>query len=391
MTDLRHFRKLARNWNVLGETDPMFGVLSDPTKYDGKWDPSEFFDTGRAHVDHMFRVLSDHGVDVAPGGVCLDFGCGVGRLTVPLSERFARTIGLDVAPSMVEAARRYAPPGSQCEFVTNRTPDLRQFSDATFDFVHSCLVLQHIPPEVSVRYVQEFLRVTTRGGLVVFQMPAETRPEHVIYEMQALPESACNAAIVIADPPQTLEAGERAPLRITVTNRSPTHWRSDIPGGYHICIANHWLHEDGSMAVPDDGRAFLPRTLEPGETVEARLTVEAPKTPGRYLVEVDLVQERVRWFAEKGSQTACTRVSVAPAAGATAGPLALSTTASKPSFFERIRRRFRRGAPTFEMHSVPRQEIERVVRVAGGDLLHAIDDNAAGASWLSYTYVCRRR
>ena len=51
---------------------------------------------------------------------------------------------------------------------------------------------------------------------------------------------------------------------------------------------------------------------------------------------------------------------------------------------------FRRGTPTFEMHVVPRAEVERVIRAHGGELLQAIDDNAAGDRWLSYTYVCRK-
>ena len=42
------------------------------------------------------------------------------------------------------------------------------------------------------------------------------------------------------------------------------------------------------------------------------------------------------------------------------------------------------------MHVVPRAIVEGTVRANGGDLLHAIDDNAAGERWLSYTYVCRR-
>jgi hypothetical protein len=49
-----------------------------------------------------------------------------------------------------------------------------------------------------------------------------------------------------------------------------------------------------------------------------------------------------------------------------------------------------RGTPTFEMHVVPRDEVQELVRKSGGVLLHAIDDNAAGERWISYTYICRR-
>jgi len=42
------------------------------------------------------------------------------------------------------------------------------------------------------------------------------------------------------------------------------------------------------------------------------------------------------------------------------------------------------------MHVVRRADVERVIAESGGTLLCAIDDNDAGARWLSYTYVCRR-
>ena len=113
MADLRSFRRLARNWEALGEADPLFGVLSDPTKAGGRWDSGEFFASGHAHVQKLLRTLADVRASYEPGA-CLDFGCGVGRLTVPLSASFARTVGVDVARPMIDAAKRYAPVGARC-------------------------------------------------------------------------------------------------------------------------------------------------------------------------------------------------------------------------------------------------------------------------------------
>jgi hypothetical protein len=55
-----------------------------------------------------------------------------------------------------------------------------------------------------------------------------------------------------------------------------------------------------------------------------------------------------------------------------------------------VLRPLRGGTPSFEMHVVPRPEVEDVIRASGGELLHAIDDGAAGYRWLSYTYVARK-
>ncbi len=388
MTDIRRFRTLARNWEAFGHADPLFGVLSDPTKFGGKWDLEEFFETGHAHIRKLLRILGERNVSFVPGA-CLDFGCGVGRLTIPLSTHFERTVGVDVAKSMIQPARRHLKPGDRCDFVLNRHPDLRQFPSGTFDFVHTCLVLQHIPPEVTRRYIGEFFRIARPGGLVVFQLPAVRLREDEISAAHALPDSGYAAGIEIADVPAMLDASTTITARVVLTNRSDATWRHDIPAGRHICIANHWLHPDGTVAVPDDGRAHLPATLAPGHGEEVFLDVRAPSSPGAYLLEVDLVQERICWFAQKGSPTARVPVTVMPSSAPLPSP-GPSGTPARPSILARIRRRFRRGTPTFEMHVVSREDVEQIVLAHGGTLLHAIDDNAAGERWVSYTYVCRR-
>jgi SAM-dependent methyltransferase len=392
----RGFRALANDWEALGDADPLYGVLSDPSKAGGGWDAAEFFASGRTHVSKLLRSLDDARVRFVPG-TCLDFGCGVGRLTVPLAEHFQRTVGVDVASSMIERARQLAPQGARVEFVVNRTPDLRKFATDTFDVVHSCLVLQHVPPENGRRYIAEFFRISKPDGLVVFQLPARQWTDADLAAAQPLPDSAFVAAIEMVDPPATLEASQITVVIARVANRGDTTWRHDIPGGRHVCLGNHWLHEDGARAVDDDARARLPRPVAPGETVELEIGVQAPDVPGRYLLELDLVQEHVAWFATKGSPTARAAIVVAGAgdapdqvsSGAHSGRVVVRTF-PRASLLGRLRRRLRGGTPRFEMHVVPRTEVEKTIRHSGGVLVRALDDNAAGAAWQSFTYICRK-
>lgn len=396
--DLKRFRALSRNWEAIGEADAFFGVLSNPTKHGGQWDTDEFFASGSAHVQKLIRTLQETGASF-DGGVCLDFGCGVGRLTLPLATFFDRTVGVDVARSMITRANTFLRPEDRCEFVVNKYPDLRQFKAATFDMVHSCLVLQHIPPEVSLGYIAEFFRVSKPGGIVVFQIPAERIPESTISETYALPRSACAAVVAVLDPPASLAADSVTVVRVSVSNRGDVAWCHEIPAGRHICVGNHWISPDGAMVVQDDGRARLLRRVAPGERAELDLIVRAPAEPGAYELVVDLVQEKVCWFVEKGSQPARIPLQVVKA-GELGRRMALnpdivpqaavpSVTARRPSLFTRLRHRLRGAAPTFEMHEIPRVEVERAIRSAGATLLKAIDDNAAAERWLSYTYICR--
>jgi len=389
--DLQQFRKLARNWDAFGDADPLFGVLSDPTKFGGQWRVDDFFASGDEHVKHWLDVLRKRGATFHPG-TCLDFGCGVGRLTRPLSGFFLQTVGMDVAKSMIDVARRYNR-NPRCQYVVNRDPDLRSINSSTFDFVHSCLVLQHIPPDVTISYIEEFFRVAKPGGLIVFQLAAERLSEEAITERYRLPDTAYSVGLSVIDAPAVLRPGQPASVRLTVTNESPHTLAHDIPPGVHITIANHWLRADGSVEIADDGRALLPETLAPGQRCEVELTIQAPLEPGEHLLEIDLVQERVCWFAEKGSRT--TRVPITTAGSPfvpQGAPIDSAPAENKPrlSMFRRWLRPFRRGTPTFEMHVVPRARVEAAIQRAGGNLLHAIDDGAAGYRWLSYTYVARK-
>lgn len=382
---LKQFRTLARNWEVFGRRDPLFGVLSDPTKFDGLWRVDEFYASGREHVEHLFDVLAAHGVHPSAGRA-LDFGCGPGRLTQPLAARFSHTVGVDVAKSMVGLARKHNVHGGRCEYVVNPNPDLRQFASGTFDFVHSCLVLQHIPPDVSPRYIAEFLRIAKPGGLAVFQLPAGVFTEAEIDARLRLPEDGFSARIDVVSAPLDIHAGERASIGLRITNTSAATWGIHIPGGRHISIANHWLDAQGTVVIPDDGRARLPHDLAPGQGGDARLEVTAPEQPGEYLLEIDLVQEKICWFAQRGSPTARVPLRVL----ARRAPKPVAPPPRPEGWLARLRRALQGPAPFFEMHTVPREVVEQTVASAGGRVLHAVEDGAAGASWLSYTYICRK-
>ena len=60
------------------------------------------------------------------------------------------------------------------------------------------------------------------------------------------------------------------------------------------------------------GRAFLPADVPPGNTATATIGLVAPARAGVYHVELDLVCERVCWFAQRGSQPAWVRIDVLP-------------------------------------------------------------------------------
>jgi hypothetical protein len=90
--------------------------------------------------------------------------------------------------------------------------------------------------------------------------------------------------------------GEARPIHVRVANRGSETWPWDAQAGPPIHCAYRWLHPNGVVIVAEGHRTSFTRDVPPGETVVVPLLVEAPAQPGTYVLEVDLVHERVRWF-----------------------------------------------------------------------------------------------
>jgi SAM-dependent methyltransferase len=170
---MSELESLGRTWDSLGSSNPMWAILT--TQDEGeRWDPDEFFRTGEEEIAAEIAYVESLGVELIPGRA-LDFGCGLGRLTQPLAERFGEAVGVDIAASMIDGARAANRLGPRCEFVLNERDDLTIFPDGTFDFVFSILVLQHMAPYLAEGYLREFVRVLKPGGIGYFQVTEYSR------------------------------------------------------------------------------------------------------------------------------------------------------------------------------------------------------------------------
>lgn len=364
-------KELQRNWELFGRTDPLRAILTGPPTSEG-WQEDEFFRTGRADIDAAFAVLDRIGAK--PGkGRALDFGCGVGRLTQSLCARFDSVLGLDIAPAMIDLARRYNRFGERCEYAVNDRDDLSRLRSRSFDFVYSLIVLQHMRPEYSSRYIREFMRIAAPGGIIVFQLPAAAKTHSVA----ALPREAFAAQIELVRPIDPMSASRRTTVFARVTNRSSHPWAQPAPDrALALNLGNHWRDRDGRMLKLDDGRTPVPLPLGPGATAEIELSIMAPATAGTYELELDLVQESVCWFAQRNSPVLKCLVDVGPNSAVQEPAQSPAASETPPA----------QSGPKMEMYCVPRRTVERLIRRGGGRILTVIPHHGAGPDYENYQY-----
>lgn len=122
----------------------------------------------------------------------------------------------------------------------------------------------------------------------------------------ALPETAMKAEMTWAQPPPKIcRAGLKETVYVKLRNAGDVTWpalgRKD--GLFRLLVGNHWLDGGDKIVVNDDARTGLLYDLGPNEEIEVPLTITAPKIPGDYVLEIDVLQEWVSWFSLKGSKT----------------------------------------------------------------------------------------
>ena len=163
------------SWEVLGKQKPYFGVLtserfrSDRLNDDLK---REFFASGADHVAWLMKTVEATLGPVARGRA-LDFGCGVGRLTLPMRETagFADVTGVDISPSMLAEAGKNAQQLGLRGLAFVLSDDELSRTAGKFDFVHSFIVLQHIPIARGQQIVRQLVSKLAPGGVAALQVP----------------------------------------------------------------------------------------------------------------------------------------------------------------------------------------------------------------------------
>jgi 2-polyprenyl-3-methyl-5-hydroxy-6-metoxy-1,4-benzoquinol methylase len=170
----RLFFHIQNVWEHLGETEPHWSVLvwEQFKSLNIKETRNEFYNSGLNNVATFFKTLERSGIDHTSLKTCLEYGCGLGRVTCWLAKRFESVIGYDISRSHLRLAKQYLDEIG-IENVTlkhiSKPQEIGNFPKV--DVVYSVIVLQHNPPPIICVIIQELMRALNSGGIAFFQVP----------------------------------------------------------------------------------------------------------------------------------------------------------------------------------------------------------------------------
>lgn len=183
----------GRTWTALGASEPYWSVLThdrfrrkniaagpvaavsrlfrrNTTPLD------DFYETGRNEIAVIQAFLTRCAPDFDAGSaVCVEYGCGVGRVTWLLAQLCRRVVACDISPEHMALLRnRLGSLDIHNVDTVQIVPDMLH-PDIKSDLWFSHIVLQHNPPPLIAQILGKALGSLNPGGLAIFQVPTYRR------------------------------------------------------------------------------------------------------------------------------------------------------------------------------------------------------------------------
>jgi len=159
-------------WQEWGENDPYFGVYTNEKfrlenlTADSK---NEFFASGEKYIQ---QILTNINKKIDPSfhpATALDFGCGTGRLLLPLAKLCNSVVGVDVSEGMLSEAKNNLSAFNNVKLYKS-DDQLSEVEETQFDLVNTYIVLQHIPQKRVLVIFNKLVQLVAKNGVGVIHL-----------------------------------------------------------------------------------------------------------------------------------------------------------------------------------------------------------------------------
>jgi len=169
------FSHIQKVWEQFGETEPYWSVATAEQFKSSQIQASTrkiFYDSGEHEVEKFIKTLDRNNLEYSSFKTCLEYGCGLGRVTSWLAKKFDHVIGYDISKSHLQLAEQYLEEidvHNVSLYQITKPQDMIDFPKV--DVIYSVIVLQHNPPPLILQTIRELLRALNTGGVAFFQVP----------------------------------------------------------------------------------------------------------------------------------------------------------------------------------------------------------------------------
>ena len=159
---------MRADWNLRAKYDPFYFVRSIKNQSKGDFWQSGYFDRDSIlEKDSVQKILGKNFENTS----ALEIGCGVGRILIPMSEKFHKVVGVDISNEMIKIGKQKTKKQPNCEFLVSNGKDLIDLPSSFFNFCYSFIVFQHIPDkEIVKNYIKDVHRVLKPNSCFCFQV-----------------------------------------------------------------------------------------------------------------------------------------------------------------------------------------------------------------------------
>lgn len=126
---------------------------------------------------------------------------------------------------------------------------------------------------------------------------------YVLMSSRRLAGDAMRSELELKGSLDYLKVGYKVSVPVRVKNISRHRWDISCDPVRRLYLSYRWYKiVGGRQESKGMGGTPLPKDLGPGEEVVVDLPVKAPSETGRYTLVIDILQETVLWFADRGSR-----------------------------------------------------------------------------------------